>query len=75
MIPVFELFVPLGMSERRGSERYDFLNPAGRLPQPVFLATLPMARRDYLSTDERIRFDAPPQLSSTQRLIFADLPL
>lgn len=34
-----------------------------------------MARRDYLSTDERIRFDAPPQLSSTQRLIFADLPL
>lgn len=34
-----------------------------------------MARRDYLSTDERIRFDAPPQLSSIQRLIFADLPL
>ena len=33
-----------------------------------------MARRDYLPTEDRIRFDAPPQLNSTQRLIFTDLP-
>ncbi|SFE88454.1 Tn3 family transposase [Spirosoma endophyticum] len=33
-----------------------------------------MARRDYLSTEDRTRFDSPPQLDSTQRLIFADLP-
>ena len=33
-----------------------------------------MARRDYLPTEDRIRFDAPPQLNNTQRLIFTDLP-
>lgn len=33
-----------------------------------------MARRDYLSTEERIRFDLPPQLMSSQRLILFDLP-
>ncbi|XAZ82168.1 Tn3 family transposase (plasmid) [Fibrella sp. ES10-3-2-2] len=33
-----------------------------------------MARRDFLSPDERIRFEAPPQLNSSQRLILIDLP-
>ena len=33
-----------------------------------------MARRDYLSAEERIRFDLPPQLMSSQRLILLDLP-
>ena len=33
-----------------------------------------MARRDYLSADDRTRFDAPPHLDSTQRLILVDLP-
>ena len=32
-----------------------------------------MPRRDYLSDDDRTRFDSPPQLDNTQRLIFADL--
>lgn len=32
-----------------------------------------MVRRDYLSTEDRTRFDSPPQLDSTQRLIFTDL--
>jgi len=33
-----------------------------------------MARRDYLSSEERTRFDSPPQLNSSQRLILLDLP-
>jgi hypothetical protein len=33
-----------------------------------------MARRDYLSADERTRFDSPPQLNNSQRLILIDLP-
>ena len=33
-----------------------------------------MARRDYLPTEDRVHFDSPPQLNSTQRLIFADMP-
>lgn len=33
-----------------------------------------MARREYLSPDERTRFDTPPTLTPTQRLIFLDLP-
>ncbi|WP_019991028.1 Tn3 family transposase [Rudanella lutea] len=33
-----------------------------------------MARRDYLSAEERTRFDAPPPLNSSQRLILLDLP-
>ena len=32
-----------------------------------------MARRDYLPTENRIRFDSPPQLNNVQRLIFADM--
>lgn len=34
-----------------------------------------MPRRDFLSPNERIRFDTPPQLSSTERLILTDWPL
>ncbi|WP_229365766.1 DUF4158 domain-containing protein [Fibrisoma montanum] len=34
-----------------------------------------MPRRDFLSSEERIRFDTPPQLSSTERLIMTDWPL
>ncbi|MFD2572449.1 Tn3 family transposase [Spirosoma soli] len=34
-----------------------------------------MARRNYLSSEERTRFDSPPQLSSTERLILTDWPL
>uniref|UniRef100_UPI0035C97D4D Tn3 family transposase n=1 Tax=uncultured Fibrella sp. TaxID=1284596 RepID=UPI0035C97D4D len=33
-----------------------------------------MARREYLSPEERIRFDTPPTLTSSQRLILFDLP-
>lgn len=33
-----------------------------------------MARRDYLSAEERTRFDLPPQLNSSQPLILLDLP-
>lgn len=33
-----------------------------------------MARRDYLAPEARSRFDAPPQLNSSQRLILLDLP-
>ena len=34
-----------------------------------------MARRDYLSPDARVRFDTPPQLNSSHRLILLDLPV
>ena len=33
-----------------------------------------MARREYLSPDERARFDTPPPLTPQQRAIFLDLP-
>ncbi len=33
-----------------------------------------MARREYLSPDERTRFDTPPPLTPQQRAIFLDLP-
>ncbi len=33
-----------------------------------------MARREYLSPDERTRFDTPPPLTPQQRPIFIDLP-
>ena len=33
-----------------------------------------MARREYLSPDERARFDTPPPLTAQQRAIFLDLP-
>lgn len=34
-----------------------------------------MARREYLSPDERTRFDAPPTLTAQQRPILLDLPV
>lgn len=34
-----------------------------------------MARREYLSPDERARFDIPPPLTLQQRAIFLDLPV
>ncbi|GAB3718650.1 hypothetical protein GCM10027592_61780 [Spirosoma flavus] len=33
-----------------------------------------MARRDFLSTDERLRFDSPPRLNAAERLILVDIP-
>ena len=33
-----------------------------------------MARREYLTAEERTRFDTPPQLSSQQRLILIEMP-
>ena len=34
-----------------------------------------MARWEYLSRDERTRFDAPPTLTGHQRPILLDLPV
>ncbi len=33
-----------------------------------------MPRRDFLSADERLRFDTPPRLNAAERLILVDIP-
>ena len=33
-----------------------------------------MPRRDFLSADERLRFDTPPRLNAAERLILIDIP-
>ena len=33
-----------------------------------------MPRRDFLSADERLRFDSPPRLNAAERLILVDIP-